>query len=720
MSISRLMQMGAAGQVSGEVEAQAIDFDGTNDYLSRSTDLVGNADHKTFTFSAWVYASKDTLADTDGNIYVVSNNSNFTAFNLSYINGLFQVEGWNSGGTRILFGYTATGTFQPNTWNHVLVSVDLSNAAKRSIWLNGEEQSSSWLTYSNSAITFTETHHLISSTFNSVPRGPQRLAHVFLDYTYRDLSVEANRRLFVTADLKPADGQAALNPILYLPMDDPTQPGRNDGTGGDFTLNGIVARSGRGPNQYNCAASFFDGASDYLYKHSNITAVNPSQITMSLTYMAAPDSGDRQLFIISDTDDLQSRVNVRINTLDQVSIFFQPEDRSKFITLQANVPANDFVHNHVVISVDCTDSSLKSAFFNGEDISSSIFYSATFSSIGLVQSGPRLTLGAWNRGGGQADSTFYRGDIGEFYLDTTYRDLSVDNPFWDSEINRPKPVRQVIEETGSTPLMALPMNAVNPGTNLGTGGDFTVNSGPYVGARGPSEFWASSAKFDGSTGYLNQTTLGASDSKTFSAAIAWKPSSVSTYQRLISFENQAGTSEAFTIFQHGGDGRVYCQAENSASTRIFDIKSASALSANQWYVILISSDASVNQDYMFVTNGVNNSNATTQTNDFIDFGGGNDYRIGVSRSGSNFSSGSQSLMYFTTDYIDFSQEANRLKFVDAFGYPVDIQPAIDAGDIPTPLIYMPFDDPDDLGKNLGTGGDFTVNGTVTQGGDVKG
>ena len=32
--------------------ADAIDFDGVTDYLSRSSDLVGNADGKTFTFSA--------------------------------------------------------------------------------------------------------------------------------------------------------------------------------------------------------------------------------------------------------------------------------------------------------------------------------------------------------------------------------------------------------------------------------------------------------------------------------------------------------------------------------------------------------------------------------------------------------------------------------------------------------------------------------------------
>ncbi len=35
--------------------AEAVDFDGEDDYLSRSSDLIGNQDSKTFTFSTWVY-----------------------------------------------------------------------------------------------------------------------------------------------------------------------------------------------------------------------------------------------------------------------------------------------------------------------------------------------------------------------------------------------------------------------------------------------------------------------------------------------------------------------------------------------------------------------------------------------------------------------------------------------------------------------------------------
>ena len=76
--------------------------------------------------------------------------------------------------------------------------------------------------------------------------------------------------------------------------------------------------------------------------------------------------------------------------------------------------------------------------------------------------------------------------------------------------------------------------------------------------------------------------------------------------------------------------------------------------------------------------------------------------------------------YFSAAYIDFSQESNRLKFVDALGYPMDLTTQIEAGDIPTPLIHMKFESTTSLGTNSGSGGDFTVNGTVTSGSDVEG
>ena len=54
MTLAKALQAAAGNTPAGDLAA-AIDFDGTNDYLSRSSDMTGNADGKTFTFSAWIY-----------------------------------------------------------------------------------------------------------------------------------------------------------------------------------------------------------------------------------------------------------------------------------------------------------------------------------------------------------------------------------------------------------------------------------------------------------------------------------------------------------------------------------------------------------------------------------------------------------------------------------------------------------------------------------------
>ena len=87
--------------------------------------------------------------------------------------------------------------------------------------------------------------------------------------------------------------------------------------------------------------------------------------------------------------------------------------------------------------------------------------------------------------------------------------------------------------------------------------------------------------------------------------------------------------------------------------------------------------------------------------------------------GSGTLDGEMSFFYFDDSYTDFSQEANRNKFVDQLGYPRDLTQQIEDGDIPNPLIYMKFDPTVSLGTNSGTGGNFSAaNGTVTAGADV--
>jgi hypothetical protein len=218
----------------------SVEFDGISDYLSRSSDMTGNTNSKSFTYSMWVYTD-----NSSGTFYIFTsdtgNNGKPFAVNINSAPNL-GIVGYNSAGGQI---FNLNGVNIPEqTFTHVLVSIDLTTTANRYVFINDVDVTSSvsWLTYTNDTIDFTHSTHRIGNinylgNFSSWFKG--RLSNVFLDHTYRDLSVEANRRLFITADGQPATGLASLSPILYMPLDGSTASvGTNSGTGGDFTVNG--------------------------------------------------------------------------------------------------------------------------------------------------------------------------------------------------------------------------------------------------------------------------------------------------------------------------------------------------------------------------------------------------------------------------------------------------------------------------------------------------
>ena len=213
----------------------SVDFDGTNDYLSRSSDLTGNTDSKTFTFSGWVFLTQGYQylftgkLNTSGGRFNISTNSNrqITLFGADSVDN-------------VLYANLEIDPIVMNTWVHLLVSVDLSNTGNRSIYMNDVAQTVTWNIYVNRNINFTYHNGWnLGADAQGGSKVKGRLSNFFLDYTYRDLSVTNNRRLFITADGQPATGQASLSPILYMPLDGSTATvGTNSGTGGDFTVNG--------------------------------------------------------------------------------------------------------------------------------------------------------------------------------------------------------------------------------------------------------------------------------------------------------------------------------------------------------------------------------------------------------------------------------------------------------------------------------------------------
>jgi hypothetical protein len=224
-------------KLSPPLTGTSTEFDGTNDYLSRSTDLTGNADGKTFTFSAWIYYD-----GTSSKVYSTSDNNSGVKVQIS---SRLEVVAYNSADSTILNARTADYSLPHNTWFHILVSFDLTNTSNRYMYLNDINMNAgaTFSIYNNDNIDFTDnTQELGAYTYNGNHYNflDGRLAHVFLDYTYRDLSTASNRRLFIDANggSTPPATLSALNPIMYLPMTTAYSIGENLGTGGDFTSNG--------------------------------------------------------------------------------------------------------------------------------------------------------------------------------------------------------------------------------------------------------------------------------------------------------------------------------------------------------------------------------------------------------------------------------------------------------------------------------------------------
>ena len=673
--------------VSGEVLPEAVSFDGSSDYLSRTSDLTNNIDSKTFTFSAWVYNAGGAY------IYTVDTGTSNNGYNVQVqynSSGNLSFRGKNAAYTTV-FEFYVPSVLPKNTFSHILISTDLTNSSNRKIYINDIDVTSSatFTAFTNDTIGFTNSYHSVQARFGGMNKYTGRLAHLFLDYTYRDLSIEANRRLFIDADGKPSS-TIPSSPILYLPMTDAATAGSNSGTGGDFTVNGVLATAERGPNQDNCSASTFDGSNDYLSR-SSITGLSDSKL-FTFSFNASQTSGNAQIFTASN-----GQVSIKLESRQCTVYLGNSGGAVLYFSSPATVASKLYYgqHNHWCFSCDLSDTSKRHMFLNGVDITSGINF------IAYVNADADLTHTPNAIGAGATGGDKFTGSIGEFYLDTAYYDLATENPFWDSDTNLPKSVRKVIADTSVTPAIAMPLMGNDAGNNLGSGADFTVNSGPYAGARGGSEFWARSVEGTGSSGIsLTRSALsGGASSPNLTVVFSVYLDSINSQKGWF-----AGGGSGFLAYNDSG-GNVFMGSVLTV------ISASSPFSTGSWHTVLFSmvSNGTSSQRHIYI-DGVSAANQTWVTRTTFDLTAGTS-GILSDKNGNQNLDGKIAGLFIEQVYTDFSQESNRNKFIDQLGYMKDLS---EEG---SPLIYMKFD-PSSLGTNSGSGGNFTVNGTVTAGSDV--
>jgi hypothetical protein len=229
---------------------RAVVFDGANDYLTRGDDYTGAADSKKWTLSFQIKdisAAGNLIADRDANYLVSISSSSLT----------IQAKSSSTIRLQVIHPFA----FSSGVWNRIEFSVDLSDSNKRHLKINGNMQSPTWTSYTNTTMDFTQADHYVGA--NRASGSPQdwlnaELAELWCGFgQYIDLSDPVNSYKFHTAAGKPAnlgdDGSAPTGtaPTVYLSVrdgDTASDFATNRGTGGGMTENGALALAATSPS----------------------------------------------------------------------------------------------------------------------------------------------------------------------------------------------------------------------------------------------------------------------------------------------------------------------------------------------------------------------------------------------------------------------------------------------------------------------------------------
>ena len=246
---TKLLGSGAASYT-----ANAVTFDGTNDYLS-ATSLTGS-NTKTGIISLWFQRTGG--AGTSEKIFLRGFSEPTQLDFVSGNNLRLVLE--DSSGTR-LYNASSTTTFSADsTWHHALICIDLANTTVK------------WY-IDDAAETVTETTAPVDGTIawvsgtgtnanewliGDTQGGGQKLTADVADLyinpaTYIDPATEANRRKFIDANDKPVDlgsdgsTPTGAQPLIFL-SGDTDDWHTNKGSGGGFTENGALTTASTSPS----------------------------------------------------------------------------------------------------------------------------------------------------------------------------------------------------------------------------------------------------------------------------------------------------------------------------------------------------------------------------------------------------------------------------------------------------------------------------------------
>lgn len=235
-----------AGGDPGPKTVNAVQFDGSNDWLERDADLTGIVDNKVGLLSYWF----DPRGGDATNMHVLANST-------------VKMKTWrHSGGTLrvlcqdggLILNMLSTGSYvAANGWIHLLASWDLGNAKAHLYIDDADDLNVGALTLVDGVIGYSASDWAVGADVAGGNKLNADLAELYFTNEYMDITVESNRRKFRTSLGKPAllgaDGSdpTGTAPLVFLEGATPSWH-TNDGSGGGMTEFGALTDGASSPS----------------------------------------------------------------------------------------------------------------------------------------------------------------------------------------------------------------------------------------------------------------------------------------------------------------------------------------------------------------------------------------------------------------------------------------------------------------------------------------
>lgn len=218
------------------------------------------------------------------------------------------------------------------------------------------------------------------------------------------------------------------------------------------------------------------------------------------------------------------------------------------------------------------------------------------------------------------------------------------------------------------------------------------------------------ANFDGTNDYLSRGAqlTGVADTTTGLHFLSFRVLGGAGTTRLLT--QTPGVGQPISIYLSVAN-LIVATFTDPLGTVVFTATNSTPITDTNWHNMLIGCDTTQLSKCKIYFDGADETTGAAALGLSIDYTTSN-WFIGANILGSQNANVDMAVYYFSTEFLDITTEANRRKFVDAAGRPVPLGAKCERPTGSQPIICL-NNPPSSFHINKGSGGDFTVNGSLS-------